>query len=448
MNEPRSNHHDAAPESLLDRAGGDRAGPRAPSALLLALVGALFGVVFAIGVAVGVRADEHEIPATLGVFGPGGLHSAVYPRQDIPLRFSHAQHLGKGIRCDRCHGDLTRSDRSADNNLPRGVACDACHGRQHPRPASEPANCSMCHTRAEGSRVTQTLQTGRPNLHFSHQKHAARGATCEGCHGDMSKVRLATTLQLPSEATCLKCHDGQKISDRCSVCHPSDAQGRLVIRDFADRTAPMLVPRGAASHGAAHDLGFVEDHRGIAKSNPSLCASCHNESFCADCHAGPIRPLRIHAGDYLTTHALDARAATQDCQSCHRLQTDCLACHERVGFGSGPDRQTGPGSSLQFHPAGFGWTARRAAGTPSRPSATSRAVRAATMKTPASRATRPPGSPSRGWVSAPTAPASRPRLAVRRWPLATIASASSATSPGIPGTSACSQSTAPRAIVR
>ncbi|MCA9635915.1 MAG: cytochrome c3 family protein, partial [Myxococcales bacterium] len=292
-----------------------------------AALSALLGLAFAAGALIGACerpavADEHELPGTLGVFGPTRLGSAVYPRQEIPLHFKHSAHIAAKIACERCHVGASASTKAADNLFPRGVSCDGCHGQQHPRAADAIAQCEYCHSRASGGRVSATLQAPRPNLHFSHKAHVDRGSTCESCHGDMSKVRLATVLQLPSEASCLSCHDGLKASNRCATCHPSESGGRLVTRDFADRTAPMLVPRGPSGWGAAHDLAFVEDHRGIAKANPSLCAQCHTESQCVECHAGAVRPMRIHAGDCLTTHALDARAATQDCQSCHRAQSD------------------------------------------------------------------------------------------------------------------------------
>ncbi len=340
---------DPAPQGRAGRTS------RAWIGLLIVLFAALSvsGAWLGAGALKDAQADLHEIPATLGVVGPQGFGSAVYPRQEIPLSFKHSQHLSAKIPCERCHNDVRTSTKSADNNFPRGVQCDGCHGAQHPRAADAKADCELCHTRAAKGRVSATVQVKRPNLHFNHKAHLARGATCTSCHGDMSRVRLATVLQLPSEASCLTCHDGKKAPNRCATCHPAQRDGRLLTRDQMDRTSPMLVPKGRSSWGAEHDLGFVEDHRGIAKANPALCAQCHSETDCLDCHSGAVRPMRIHAGDYMTSHALDARAGTQDCQSCHRLQTDCLACHQRLGLGEGPDSKSGVGSSLRFHPANF-----------------------------------------------------------------------------------------------
>jgi len=299
-------------------------------------------------------APEGEIPATVpAMVGPGQLGSPVYPEQQIPIRFDHSRHLKLGMQCATCHTKILGSTRATDFNFPTGAACDGCHGAQHPKPADGPSNCQICHTQTDGVRVTAGLQAPRPKLVFNHKLHLDRGADCSTCHGDMSKVRLATTDHLPREQTCLSCHDGKQAKDTCSTCHPSDHAGKLVTRDLADRTIPKLIPTGVSGWGAAHDLSFIEDHRGIAKAQPGLCQSCHDESFCTDCHTGTVRPLRIHASDYLTAHAMDARAATQDCQSCHRLQSDCLACHERLGLGAGPDRRFGVGSALSFHPEGW-----------------------------------------------------------------------------------------------
>jgi len=175
----------------------------------------------------------------------------------------------------------------------------------------------------------------------------------------MSKVRLATTLQLPREKDCLACHDGVQATKRCAACHRADSSGKLVTRSRDDRTMPQLVPRGTSSWGVEHDLAFVEDHGAVAKATPRLCESCHDDMFCQDCHAGPVRPMRIHSGDYITLHAMDAVGRTQDCQACHRVQSFCLACHDRLGFGERSQGSFGVGSPLHFHPDG--WTGSPAA---------------------------------------------------------------------------------------
>jgi hypothetical protein len=295
-----------------------------------------------------------EVPGTLGVAsGPRMSGSAVYPAQDIPLRFTHDRHLARSMSCEMCHTKAATSRKSSDLLLPTGVSCDECHGKQHPKPADEPAKCELCHTKVDdGTRLTASVRMPRPMLHFNHELHTKRGSACTDCH-DMTHVRLGSVLQLPSEQSCLTCHDGFTATDRCSACHPSGSDGRLMLRAQDDRALPALVPHGASSWGAAHSLTFVEDHAAEAKANGKLCGSCHDDAFCIDCHDGPLRPMRIHAGDYLTIHAMDARGAVSDCSSCHRTQTFCQGCHDRLGFNKADDGEFGVGGALQFHPEGW-----------------------------------------------------------------------------------------------
>ena len=296
-----------------------------------------------------------EPPTTIdrGAQGPRKPGGPIYPAQDIRVRFNHAKHLGEGMQCGQCHTRITTSKTSAQNDLPTGEVCDSCHGDQHPQTqlAANDRHCADCHTHVEDQRVTATSVLDSPNLKFSHAAHLDRGTACESCHGDFSKVGLATIRQLPTEASCLTCHDGKQASQRCSTCHAAGSDGRLLTQIGDDPVANDLLPRGTSAWGANHDLAFVQDHVGIAKASPELCASCHDESFCQDCHAGPIRPMRLHAADYLNGHAVDARAATQDCSSCHSLQVECRGCHTRIGVSDDESESAfGVGSPLRFHP--------------------------------------------------------------------------------------------------
>jgi hypothetical protein len=91
----------------------------------------------------------------------------------------------------------------------------------------------------------------------------------------------------------------------------------------------------------------------MAKARPELCASCHDDSSCLECHAGNVRPMRIHAGDFLSTHGLEARGSNNDCQACHRLQSDCIACHDRLGLSATSGAGFQGEGGFAFHPPGF-----------------------------------------------------------------------------------------------
>jgi c(7)-type cytochrome triheme protein len=333
---------------------GARAGAWVLAALVVA--GGLGLASDALGL-LGPKAPISQPPTTVGRSeGPRRPGGPVYPAQEIRVRMDHGLHLAKGMRCQQCHTRIDDSRVSAQNDLPTGEVCDSCHGDQHPRvdpsKGGELPHCADCHTHVQDQRVTATTIFPKPNLEFSHYAHAQRGTDCATCHGDLSTVKRATMAQLPKEDVCLTCHDGQQASDRCGTCHPSGTDGRLLTRVGDDATAPKLLPRGKSARGAEHDLAFVQDHAGISRASPELCGSCHDDGFCLDCHAGPIRPLRIHADDYLAHHPIDARANTQDCSSCHQLQTECRGCHLRTGVTStdGSESAFGVGSPLRFHP--------------------------------------------------------------------------------------------------
>ena len=51
-------------------------------------------------------------------------------------------------------------------------------------------------------------------------------------------------------------------------------------------------------------------------------------------------------------HAVEGRLATQKCTSCHREQSFCLGCHQRIGVSmSGANRDSG-----RFHPPKAEWS--------------------------------------------------------------------------------------------
>lgn len=280
---------------------------------------------------------------------------SVYPRQEIPLRFSHKLHLAKGMSCASCHADATQSEVSSDRLLPPGKSCDACHGTQHPLPPKGQAHCGDCHQLSERGTVARSVVAPPARLRFSHKAH--KDAPCSRCHGDLSQVDLATRDHLPTESTCLGCHDGKKQSNACQLCHPQNAAGRLNTRSNQSAGMKALIPVSARRGPLAHDLRFVYDHAAIANAQRDQCMSCHTQSFCADCHGNGTRPMQIHPAGYLGTHGIDASARTETCMSCHQRATDCRSCHLRLGISDARSLGLGPGHSnqgqLSFHPAGY-----------------------------------------------------------------------------------------------
>ncbi len=284
-----------------------------------------------------------------------GVSRIVYPAQRLPLRFSHAQHVGTlAMACTQCHERATTSRSALDLLVPGEAACRGCHAIDRARPEGSGAGpsgaCVACHPGYKPGTPVARLSLPPPHLKFSHAAHAT--TTCQRCHGDLAAegVGLATRDHLPRMETCLECHDGARASAACTTCHLATAGGR-VRTELPDG---RLVPAMGGAAGTPHDADFRTHHARAAQMEAGACASCHEERFCADCHLGTAKPMDFHPGDYVTLHAVEARRGVPDCAACHTTQKFCVSCHERSGVGvradAGFDRV---GAVNRFHPAGW-----------------------------------------------------------------------------------------------
>ena len=339
-----------------------------------------------------------------------GLSWVVYPQQRVPLHFSHRRHLARGTECVVCHSAAVTSTSSRDNLLPREEQCQTCHAIDRsrpfgalfstPNPGTPPSACATCHvgfpsepahngqpTLPAGSDpATRILRVDLPppNLKFNHRLHGAQGIGCSTCHGDLSGVDEATRVQLPSMDLCLRCHAGGlqrtsssiasesspapgveggsrsrragSASDRCSVCHPTESSGLLQLQ-FA---SGVLVPTGALRGDDHREADFRTRHGSIAQSGVDYCSACHRESYCMRCHNAVTKPLDLHGGNYVARHAIDARRNQPDCSTCHRQQSFCIGCHERLAVashstlpGRPPVSAFAPAQPRRFHPEGW-----------------------------------------------------------------------------------------------
>lgn len=295
----------------------------------------------------------------------------IFPPQRIPLRFSHALHLQKKLDCDFCHEAAPRSRSSADNLIPTEEVCTTCHDidRSQPEKIDRPAaRCDACHpgftpvATAKGTLEVARVVVPAPHLKFNHQVHAERGIGCTRCHGDLRHLDLATRAQLPRMPLCLECHNAGagrlRGPARCSTCHLTQQDGTLQT----DLGSGQLVPSGTL-RGDDHTPSFRTDHARVAQNDERYCQNCHRQDFCQSCHNGVVKPLDFHGNDYVSRHPVDARKNDPDCGSCHRRQSFCLGCHERLGV---VDLRTGtagafvPVGQKTFHPAG--WADPSAAG--------------------------------------------------------------------------------------
>src|SRR4051794_9596626 len=143
---------------------------------------AAIGLVLGLGLAGAVVADQDHATAWSPI---------VYPMQRLPLVFSHARHLTRGIPCAACHPAAATSRSAVDNLLPTEQACRACHPIDRDKPelvvqGAPPVACRACHAGyVNGAPVARVYQTPPP-LKFDHSAH--RAAPCESCHGDLRTV--------------------------------------------------------------------------------------------------------------------------------------------------------------------------------------------------------------------------------------------------------------------
>jgi len=263
---------------------------------------------------------------------------AIYPAQNIPIRFNHAVHLEGGADCTTCHDSARKSTKAADRNLPKHPECEQCHdiqAAQRGKKVDPPATCEYCHPGFDPGvqRLPAPFEFPSPNLKFNHKVHVDKKIECTTCHGEMKQVTLGTRMQLPKMSTCLECHDGSTASSGCTTCHLEGPSGRLQL-NFA---SGILRPMQANPFGLDHGPRYEFSHGSRAKTDRLLCSQCHSDSDCQKCHDSLQKPLAVHPNDYITLHPVQARADSPRCTSCHRLQSFCAACHERTGVGLDAD---------------------------------------------------------------------------------------------------------------
>jgi c(7)-type cytochrome triheme protein len=294
---------------------------------------------------------------------------AVFPAQRIAVRFNHKVHLEAGANCESCHDSATKSLKASDLNLPKAVDrpgtypehpdCDNCHdidAAAKGKKTDPPAGCDYCHA---GFDFTVQKEPPRsafpdPNIIFPHKVHVDRKVDCQVCHQDMANVVLATRDQLPKMEVCLTCHDGRQAANACATCHVTGAKGGRILVSFAN-TPDKLRPMAGNPLGIDHGIRFDRNHGGRTMMEQNTCMECHADRECLACHDGLMKPLTVHPNDYITLHPIQARQDSVRCDACHRRQTFCAACHERVGVGWDADKSFQPKSNMRVHPPPSIW---------------------------------------------------------------------------------------------
>lgn len=74
-----------------------------------------------------------------------------------------------------------------------------------------------------------TMKNDAGSVLFSHDKHAAKGLTCDKCHPDLYTTvkdhKVVTMKEMGSGLSCGKCHNGKpvfSVKGNCSTCHAEE----------------------------------------------------------------------------------------------------------------------------------------------------------------------------------------------------------------------------------
>jgi len=162
--------------------------------------------------------------------------------------------------------------------------------------------------RAPGKRACQRCHTGYRtvspggDLLIPHRAHVqVLGMECVACHKDLVHSLNRRGFNRPDMETCLKCHNGDRATDKCVKCH----------------TRKQTPPTHARPD-------WLQTHGQMADSKE--CAACHDwtPDYCAECHK---RRPASHAGNWKTDHGVAAKQRGDGCLVCHGGQAFCKKCH-------------------------------------------------------------------------------------------------------------------------
>jgi len=190
-------------------------------------------------------------------------------------------------------------------------------------------------------------------LRVQHATIVSGGVRCSECHADVSHGgSLGGAIEMRK---CTVCHDGARVSARCSICHIEGERRPASTRDAPNSWRIMhssvwrdthgmgdlagcgvCHPRGVCvrCHGVElpHASGYLRSHAREARDSLDSCMSCHSGERCAECHDST--DTFAHEDGFLAAHAEEVAASGED---------PCLRCHARVGCERCHSRHVHPG---------------------------------------------------------------------------------------------------------
>jgi hypothetical protein len=218
-----------------------------------------------------------------------------------------AGYSAKPSTCASCHG-VNKEIKALASSPHRGVNCYACHqdpgivgffdqklrylgwivtyireGLKEPIKARVPNKaCLRCHQNVRKKTVK------RYGIRVRHKDFLNQGSRCTDCHNTVAHGDLVAIKRKPTMDKCLSCHNAQKVSAACNLCHTADI-GRKV-RATSKKFVKVSIPE------------------------PTNCRGCHDITICTNCH-GTEMP---HQPGWITkNHARLAFTKKEICWRCH-----------------------------------------------------------------------------------------------------------------------------------
>ncbi|MBU0560820.1 MAG: cytochrome C [Bacteroidetes bacterium] len=260
-----------------------------------------------------------------------GESNSVPDNNKSVIKFSHQFHLEMDLDCVACHTGVSESTALTDRLNPEKDACAVCHD------VEDSDNCQTCHYEEDFEPLIQKSSS----LIFNHQFHiTSNSMECQSCHKGLESVAYSFESAgfIPGMDNCYTCHNNASVaSNACESCHI---------------TTVDLIPLDHKS------VSFMDAHK--FKANDADCAMCHDNNFCESCHVATIEITEsnksgsfytpysphnfvdgtkqqqlsiVHDLNYRMTHGIDAKGKTQDCATCHQIETFCAQCHNSTGKG-------------------------------------------------------------------------------------------------------------------
>lgn len=187
--------------------------------------------------------------------------------------------------------------------------------------------------------------TGCVDCHFE-VAHAGMRNEPAFAHSEETMARFKTTSHADfalTKTSCLECHDGERVTYNCEVCHKDvripDNHYRA---DFGYKHGPYV--REDIQDCMRCHTGFGKER--VVPGN-SIAEITRNAKFCINCHEG-VRPV-THDAFWSVGHKIPGKSDRDGCLVCHDWSTPeggmraanvitCAACHEQVPEGHDDQR--------------------------------------------------------------------------------------------------------------